>query len=299
MNVEYLSEARYSDFIAFCMKSRNEVDDSFLYEEDLKNFQPDQDNPTYIILNDQSNIIAGVSLIKDSYYKRGKKGRFRIFHSIEPNPNIYKLMFQSIKSHTTEINDVFLFIQEDRFIIRDIFHSMQFQIERYAYFLTREAIEVVQPNLPNDYSFKTFEFNKDEDNYLYVRNTGFATLKGSETPMTVEDVKNMETNDDYLEGGIFLLYHQEKPIGVVRSTRDFHNNEAVQNIGPLALIPEYQGKGLGRQLLRKALEFGRSTGLPKAVLSVNADNEQAVHLYTKEGFKKEEAVVCYNYNLSQ
>ncbi|WHT49538.1 hypothetical protein QNH10_08530 [Sporosarcina thermotolerans] len=90
---------------------------------------------------------------------------------------------------------------------------MQFTIERYAYFLTREAIDIAQPNLPKDYSFKTFEFNKDEVDYLYVRNTGFATLKGSETPLTVEDVKNMENKEDYLEGGISLLYHQEKPVG--------------------------------------------------------------------------------------
>ncbi|WNS76190.1 GNAT family N-acetyltransferase [Bacillus sp. DTU_2020_1000418_1_SI_GHA_SEK_038] len=297
MNIEYLSEARYSDFIDFCIKYRNEIDDSFLYEEDLKNFQPDEDNPTYIVLNDQSKIIAAVSLIKDSYFRRGKKGRFRIFHSVEPNLNIYKLMLQSIKSHTTEIDQVFLFIQEDNLVVRDIFHFMQFNIERYAYFLTREDMDVAQPNLPNDYSFKNFQFNKDEEVYLYVRNTGFAILRGSETPLTVEEVKNMENKADYLEGGIFLLYHQEKPIGVVRSSRDFYNNESVLNIGPLALIPEYQGKGLGRQLLRKALEFGKNTGLPKAVLSANADNERAVHLYTKEGFKKEESVVCYNYKL--
>ncbi|WHT49539.1 GNAT family N-acetyltransferase [Sporosarcina thermotolerans] len=69
------------------------------------------------------------------------------------------------------------------------------------------------------------------------------------------------------------------------------------NIGTLALIPEYQGKGLGRQLLRKALEFGNSIGLPKTVLSANAENERAVNLYTKEGFKKEESVVCYNYKV--
>ncbi|MDW0118513.1 GNAT family N-acetyltransferase [Sporosarcina thermotolerans] len=297
MSIEYLSEARHSDFIDFCRKCRNEVDDSYLYEEDLKIFQSDQDNPTYIVLDDQSKIIAGVSLIQDSYFKKGKKGRWRIFHSIEPNLNIYKLMLESIKPHITEINDVYLFIQEDNFIVRDIFHSMQFTIERYAYFLTREAIDIAQPNLPKDYSFKTFEFNKDEVDYLYVRNTGFATLKGSETPLTVEDVKNMENKEDYLEGGISLLYHQEKPVGVVRSSREFYNNEFVLNIGTLALIPEYQGKGLGRQLLRKALEFGNSIGLPKTVLSANAENERAVNLYTKEGFKKEESVVCYNYKV--
>lgn len=297
MNIEYLSEARNSEFIDFCITYRNEVDDSYLYDEDLKDFKPDQNNPTYIVLDDHSKIIAAVSLIQDSYFKRGKKGRFRIFHSAEPDLEIYKLMLQRIKSHTTELDHVFLFIQEDNEIIRDIFQSMEFTIERYAYYLTREAMDVVQPDLPNDYYFKTFEFNKDEDDYLHVRNRGFATLKGSETPMTVEEVKNLKNKEEYIEGGVFLLYHLDKPVGVVRTIEDFHNDETVLNIGPLALIPEYQGKGLGRQLLRKALSFGKSIGLPKAVLSANADNERAVQLYTKEGFIKEESLVCYTHRL--
>nr|WP_255723358.1 GNAT family N-acetyltransferase [Sporosarcina sp. ACRSL] len=203
-------------------------------------------------------------------------------------------MLQKIKPHTADINEVFLFIQENNLAVREIFQSLQFTIERYAYFLTREAVEAEQPSLPEDYSFKTFEFNQDEEDYLYVRNAGFATLKGSETPMTIEEVKKMGNDEDYIEGGIFLLYHREKPVGIVRSIRDSHNEEAVINIGPIALIPEYQGKGLGRQLVRKALQFGKNIGLPKAVLSANADNERAVHLYTKEGFKKEESLVCYH-----
>ena len=221
MNIEYLSEARHSDFIDFCKKYRDLVDDSYLYEEDLNNFQPDQDNPTYIVVNEQSEIIAAVSLIMDSYYRRAKKGRFRIFHSVEPNQNIYELMLKSIKPHTSDIDQVFLFVQEDNSVVRDLFHSMQFAIERYAYFLTREAIEAAPPSLPDDYSFKTFEFNKDEEDYLLVRNAGFATLKGSETPMTIEEVKKMENDEDYIEGGIFLLYHREKPVGIVRSVIRF------------------------------------------------------------------------------
>ncbi|WP_409293013.1 GNAT family N-acetyltransferase [Peribacillus sp. SCS-37] len=299
MKIEYLSQARVPDFIEFCKKHRDEVDDSFLYEEDLKNFQPHADNPTYIVTNNEADVIAVISLIMDSYMIRGKKGRFRIFHSAEPDLHIYKMMLESIKTHTTGINSVFLFIQEDKHAVRDLFESMQFDIERCAYFLTRDAIDSAPPVLPNDCQFKTFEFNKDEADYLHVRNTGFSALKGSETPLSAEEVVSMKEKEDYLEGGIFLLYHQEKPIGLVRSSRDVYQNEAVLSIGPLALIPEYQGQGLGRQLLRKALEFGKRSGYPKAVLSANVDNERAVRLYLKEGFKKEESVICYRYDLTQ
>lgn len=67
------------------------------------------------------------------------------------------------------------------------------------------------------------------------------------------------------------------------------------NIGPLAILPAYQGKGLGRQLLRAALDFAQKKKYKKAMLCVNADNERAKKLYLKEAFVQIEGVVAYEY----
>jgi mycothiol synthase len=69
------------------------------------------------------------------------------------------------------------------------------------------------------------------------------------------------------------------------------------NIGPLAIIPEYQGKGLGRILLRASLRFAREKSYKRTILCVNAENERAKALYNQEGFRQVEAVACYVYNL--
>lgn len=69
------------------------------------------------------------------------------------------------------------------------------------------------------------------------------------------------------------------------------------NIGALAVIPEYQGKGLGRSLLRASLHFAKEKSYDRTILCVNADNERAKSLYLREGFKEAEAVVCYGYDL--
>ncbi|MNW68105.1 ribosomal-protein-alanine N-acetyltransferase [compost metagenome] len=70
------------------------------------------------------------------------------------------------------------------------------------------------------------------------------------------------------------------------------------NIGPLALLPEYQGKGLGRVLLRAALHLSKNKGYNRSILCVNAENERAQALYTGEGFKQVEAAACYKYDLT-
>ena len=69
------------------------------------------------------------------------------------------------------------------------------------------------------------------------------------------------------------------------------------NIGPLAIIPEYQGKGLGRILLRTILNFAKDKNYKRTILCVNAENERAKALYIQEGFKQVEGVVCYKYDL--
>ena len=71
-----------------------------------------------------------------------------------------------------------------------------------------------------------------------------------------DQVKKMMAADDYLEGGAMILYHHDRPVGVVKCSDDEYDGVPTMNIGSLALIPKYQGKGFGRMLLRKALQFG-------------------------------------------
>lgn len=48
----------------------------------------------------------------------------------------------------------------------------------------------------------------------------------------------------------------------------------------------YRGKGLGSQLMEKALSYARSIGLEKIELRVYSTNLQAIELYKKFGFKQ-------------
>lgn len=49
MQLKSLDEVNVNDFVDYCLKHRNEVDDSFLYDQDLEGFKISSENPTYLV----------------------------------------------------------------------------------------------------------------------------------------------------------------------------------------------------------------------------------------------------------
>lgn len=297
MKVEALRYKNIEDFVKYCKKHKIEVDDSFLYDEDLKDFKPDDENPTYIVVDQQGEIKATASLIIDDYNRRGKKGRFRIFHSEVNDIECYDMLLQAILKHTAGLDKVIIFVPLVNVELAMYMEGLNFNVERYSFLLVREDLKVPEYNFPEDYEVRPFRSGQDEEVWCEVRNAAFAKLQGNETPITPDWVSNLISAEDYIEGGLMILYHKGKAVGVVRGTKDEYENLPIMNIGPLAIIPEYQGKGLGRILLRASLLFAKENGYDRTVLCVNAENERAKALYIQEGFKQVEAVACYKYDL--
>lgn len=296
MKAERLTKERIQEFRSYCKKFRNDVDDSFLTDQDLQNFQCNHENPTYL-LNDEQGVVGAASLMIDDYFIRGKKGRFRIFHSTKNTVEAYGMLKDAMLTHTSEIDRFFLFLRGENQTGRQIFNKLGFKIERYSFVLDRPNKPVEKTDFPEGYELRNFEFNRDEEIWCAVRNEAFATLAGSETPLTVGQVKKMEAEDGYIEEGLKLLYFNDKPVGLLRLTEEQHEGENHLFIHQIAVLPSHQGKGLGRNLVRSGIQFGRKQGLFKSFLTVNAENEKAVNLYLAEGFQRNETVVCYNYNL--
>ncbi len=298
MQVKALKNERIGDFVEYCKRHRMEIDDSFLYDEDLRDFKPNDENPTYIVTNQQEEIKATASLIIDEHNRRGRKARFRIFHSEIEDVECYKLLMHAILKHTEGLDRIFVFIPTENKKLIESIEELNFTVERYSFLLVREGSEVSEVKLPEGYSIRPLILGEDEETWCKVRNASFANLKGSETPITPENVAKMISSDDNIEGGSMILYHNERPVGVIRCTNDEYEELPIMNIGPLAIIPEYQGKGLGRLLLRTSLKFAKEKSYDRAILCVNAENERAKSLYIQEGFEQIEAVICYEYKVN-
>lgn len=298
MKIEVLKNERMADFVDYCKRHRSEIDDSFLYDEDLRDFEANHENPTYIATDEKGVIVAVASLIVDDYNRRGKKGRFRIFHSEIENIECCKELLLAILGHVEGLNKLNVFVPVVNKKLMEIVEALSFEVERYSFLLVRGDAEVPALNLPVDYEIRAFRAGVDEGTWCEVRNAGFAKLQGSETPATPEMIAKMILSEDNIEGGMMIMYHKERAVGVVRGERDEYEDSPIMNIGPLAIIPEYQGKGLGRILLRASMQLAKEKGYDRTVLCVNGENERAKALYIQEGFKQVEAVICYKYSLA-
>ncbi|MDR7078905.1 mycothiol synthase [Neobacillus niacini] len=297
MKVMSLEKERVSDFVAYCKKHRREIDDSYLYDSDLEEFEVKDENPTYILTNEKDEIVGAASLILDDYHKRGRRARFRIFHSEIDDIQHYQILLQALIKHTSDLDKIFLFIPVVNKKLTEMIEGLKFSVERFSFVLVREDLEVPEVHFPEGYELRPFLSGEDEENWRQVRNAAFSKLKGSETPITTEGVAELLTHQDYIEGGMMILFHQGNPVGVIRGADDEYENAPIMNIGPVAIIPEYQGRGLGGTLLRASLQFARKKGYKRTILCVNGENDRAKALYIQEGFKQVEAVACYQYFL--
>ena len=71
---------------------------------------------------------------------------------------------------------------------------------------------------------------------------------------------------------------------VVRLTRPVHTHAGILGLG---LLPEFRGKGIGTKLITTTMAAAHDSGMVRIELTVHANNEPAIALYKKVGFKEE------------
>ncbi|MBN2897388.1 MAG: GNAT family N-acetyltransferase, partial [Clostridia bacterium] len=80
---------------------------------------------------------------------------------------------------------------------------------------------------------------------------------------------------------MYLASLDQKVIGKVNL--QLNDDEAA--IYGLGVLPDYRGKGYGRGILKFAVSKALSLGAESVMLQVESENEKALNLYTKTGFK--------------
>jgi len=91
----------------------------------------------------------------------------------------------------------------------------------------------------------------------------------------------------FLPAATWLLACAEGYCGTVQGVRERTGLGAIQNLG---ILPAYRGRGLGSALLLQALHGFRNAGLGRAFLEVTAQNDGAVRLYHRLGFRRRKTV---------
>ena len=82
--------------------------------------------------------------------------------------------------------------------------------------------------------------------------------------------------------GIFVAESQGRMVGYITTRVDREAGKG--RIPNLAVAEDFRGRGLGRQLIERALEYFRAEGLAYAVIETMAQNPIGQHLYPACGF---------------
>jgi ribosomal protein S18 acetylase RimI-like enzyme len=85
---------------------------------------------------------------------------------------------------------------------------------------------------------------------------------------------------------VFLAFDGVTPVGIAVCFLGFSTFAAqpLINIHDLAVMPDYRGRGIGRQLLERVGAKGRDLGCCRLTLEVREDNHRAQRLYQGFGF---------------
>lgn len=207
------------------------------------------------------------------------------------------LLFEAIRAHFQDIDYVYGFLPEEKVNARRCWESLGFTIERFSYVLTYRAQDTPEVRVPEGYDLvslqRTDKMSLHEFCTLWNRN-----YAGTPGAMGATPEYLLSTFDEslYLPDGTLLLRHGDRPVGTVHVCRDEQDAQAAF-VDMVSVHPDYRGQGLGRLLLRSAIQVARQNGLYPVSLSVNAENESAVELYLSEGFVKDTVMVCYRLNI--
>lgn len=84
-------------------------------------------------------------------------------------------------------------------------------------------------------------------------------------------------------GHIFFAIVDEQAIGTITLMK---LDKGTYELSKMCVTPEYQGQGIGEQLLDKAISFASRRGAQTIMLLTNLNLKAAIQLYEKKGFKK-------------
>lgn len=149
--------------------------------------------------------------------------------------------------------------------------------------------EAPSPELPETITLRSFRPGEDDEAWLAANAAAFADHP-EQGRLTLDDLHDRMAEDWFDPAGFLLAWEDGEIVG-------FHwtkvQDPELGEVYVVGVVPDAQGRGLGRSLTLAGIEHLHRTGLAAIMLYVDADNTAAVKLYKKLGFTKWDADTMY------
>ena len=151
--------------------------------------------------------------------------------------------------------------------------------------LTEQAQNITLKN-GRTVTIRPYKLDDREQLVSFYASLSPATLRWSLPPYDRQKIERWTS--DLANTIILLAFHGERIVGHLQIFRQAWS-ERLKGNGELIIYlhQDFQGVGLGTAMMREAIDIARQKGLHRLVLSVIADNHNAIKLYEKVGFQHE------------
>ena len=152
------------------------------------------------------------------------------------------------------------------------------------------AAEVAEPAFPPEFVCQALGDWLPIERYVDLMNVSFAEHP---TPLswTVDEIRFVQARG-VDESGVLFVCPTDRPTEPIAFTRtvlvppeDAGSTDPIGEVRLIGVLPEWRGRGLGRELLRWGVAHARRCGAGVVRLSVEAENERALGLYRRNGFE--------------
>jgi mycothiol synthase len=130
---------------------------------------------------------------------------------------------------------------------------------------------------------RRFTKGKDEKVWLRIRNAAFKEYE-DERPQTMKDMEIREKDPNFDPQGMFIAKMNAKPVGIVNAFVDKKREEKKGFIHGLGVLPKFRRRGIGRDLVNKALQSLEERGMETAEAEWVREDKPACKLFESMGF---------------
>ena len=102
--------------------------------------------------------------------------------------------------------------------------------------------------------------------------------------------------NDLLEKEVLFTFERDgQNVGMFKLIQLTYRSSHIAYLGGVAMHPDYAGKGYGFLMMLAIIDYGKVLGLKRIELSTAVNNDKAIHLYKKVGFREEGILGNYTY----
>jgi mycothiol synthase len=133
-------------------------------------------------------------------------------------------------------------------------------------------------------SIRSFVQGRDEEVWIRIVNAAYKEYDDFR-PYTMKDMEKLEKSPNFDATGMFIAEWDGEPVGCVNAYVDKKREEKKGFIRSLAVIPEFRRRGIGRSLLKKAIESLKERGMKNVEAWTEEDRTACKSLFETMSFQ--------------